>query len=33
VSAGVHGVVERVLVENAHMVEFGQPLIAIRAGR
>ena len=30
VSAGVHGVVERVLVENAHMVEFGQPLVAIR---
>jgi acetyl-CoA carboxylase biotin carboxyl carrier protein len=30
VTAGVHGVVERVLVENAHMVEFGQPLIAIR---
>ena len=33
VSAGVHGVVERVLVENAHMVEFGQPLIAIRVDR
>jgi acetyl-CoA carboxylase biotin carboxyl carrier protein len=30
VTAGVHGVVESVLVENAHMVEFGQPLIAIR---
>ena len=30
VTAGVHGVVERVLAENAQMVEFGQPLIAIR---
>ena len=33
VTAGVHGVVERVLVENAHMVEFGQPLVAIRVAK
>ena len=33
VAAGVHGVVERVLVENAHMVEYGQPLIAIRVNK
>ena len=30
VTAGVHGVVERILADNAQMVEFGQPLIAIR---
>ena len=33
VTAGVNGVVERVLVENAHMVEFGQPLVAIRVSK
>lgn len=33
VTAGVHGIVERVLVENAHRVEFGQPLVAIRLGK
>jgi acetyl-CoA carboxylase biotin carboxyl carrier protein len=30
VAAGVKGVVTHVLVENAHMVEYAQPLIAIR---
>ncbi len=30
VKAGVSGVVERVLVENAQPVEFGQRLIAIK---
>jgi len=30
VPAGVEGVVTHVLVENAHMVEYGQPLIAIK---
>jgi len=30
VTAGVKGVVTHVLVENAHMVEHGQPLVAIK---
>jgi acetyl-CoA carboxylase biotin carboxyl carrier protein len=30
VTAGIKGVVTHVFVENAHMVEYGQPLIAIR---
>jgi acetyl-CoA carboxylase biotin carboxyl carrier protein len=30
VTAGVAGVVAHVFVENAQMVEYGQPLIAIR---
>jgi acetyl-CoA carboxylase biotin carboxyl carrier protein len=30
VTAGVAGVVTHVFVENAHMVEYGQPLIAVR---
>ena len=29
VTAGVRGIVTHVLVENAHMVEFGQPIVAI----
>ena len=33
VTAGVAGVVTHVLVENAHMVEFGQPLVAIRPAK
>jgi acetyl-CoA carboxylase biotin carboxyl carrier protein len=30
VTAGVSGIVTQILVDNAHMVEYGQPLIAIR---
>jgi len=33
VTAGISGVVTHVLAENAHMVEFGQPLVAIRPGK
>ena len=33
ITAGVSGVVTHVLVENAHPVEPGQPLVAIRPGR
>ena len=33
VTAGVAGVVTHVFVENAQMVEYGQPLIAVRAER
>jgi len=33
VPAGVAGTVTHVLVDNASMVEYGQPLVAIRAGR
>jgi acetyl-CoA carboxylase biotin carboxyl carrier protein len=33
VTAGIKGVVTHVFVENAHMVEYGQPLIAIRPER
>ena len=32
ISAGVRGVVERILVRNAEFVEFGQPLFLIRPG-
>jgi acetyl-CoA carboxylase biotin carboxyl carrier protein len=33
VIAGVPGVVTHVLVENAAVVEYGQPLVAIRPGK
>ena len=33
VTAGISGVVTHVLAENAHMVEFGQPLVAIKPDR
>ena len=33
VTAGASGIVTHVLAENAHMVEFGQSLIAIKPGK
>jgi acetyl-CoA carboxylase biotin carboxyl carrier protein len=33
VTAGVTGIVSHVLAENAHMVEYGQSLIAIKPGK
>ncbi len=33
VTAGVSGVVTHVLVENGHRVEYGQTLVAVKAGK